>query len=263
MDRVARLETFARLGFLARGIVYMLLGYFALTTAGGEGTASVLQAIEEMPGGAILLTVMAVGLAGYGVFRLATAALDLENAGDGAKGIATRIGQTASGFAHFVFAWIAVTLATGNGGGGQGGSGEGEAARTAMTYPGGEALVLVVGIGLLIGGIEQLIRAWTSKFMRHLEARTPRQVEWLGRAGYAARGVVFLIVGWQILRAATGDGTGRLGFEPALAALQQVGWAYPLVAFGLILFGLFSLALAVYHRICDEDVIGRLRSKMG
>lgn len=262
MNRVARFETFARLGFLARGTVYMLLGYLALTTAGGEGATSVLQAIEDMPAGAVLLAAMAVGLVGYGLFRLATAALDLENAGRGAKGVANRIGQAASGLAHLVLAWIAVSLAMGDGGGG-GGGGEGEAARTAMTYPGGEALVLAVGIGFVLGGIEQLIRAWTSKFMRHLKAGAPRQVEWLGRAGYAARGVVFLILGWQILKAATGDRAGRLGFEPALAALGEIGWAYTLVALGLILFGLFSLALAIYHRICDEDVIARLRAEIG
>ncbi|MBC7987594.1 MAG: DUF1206 domain-containing protein [Sphingomonadaceae bacterium] len=263
MDRVARFETFARIGFLARGIVYLLLGYFALTTAGGEGATSVLEEIGEAPAGGILLVLLAIGLVGYSLFRLASAALDLEGAGPGIKGAIARGAQAVSGVTHFVLAWIALGMAVGSRGGGSGGQGEGEAAQEAMTYPGGEALVLIVGLWFLAAGAEQMVKAWTSKFMRGVDASAPRQVEWLGRAGYAARGVVFLIVGWQIVQAARGEEAGRLGFEPALASLQGMGWIYTAVAVGLLLFGAFSLALARWHRICDEHVIARLRAKVG
>lgn len=264
MDRVARFETFARIGFFARGIVYLLLGYFALTSAGGEGATSVLQAIEEMPAGAILLSLMAAGLAGYGVFRLVSAALDLDNDGGDAWGKAKRAGHAVSGLAHFFLAYVALRLAFGSGGGGSGGAGEGEAARSVMTWPGGEALVLLVGVAFVAAGAEQLVKAWTSKFMRQMAADAPDWVEWLGRAGYAARGVVFVIIGWQIFKASRGERAGEgLGFDPALAALHGMGWVFTAVALGLILFGGFSLAQAWWHRICDEHVIARLKAKVG
>ncbi|HZG45506.1 MAG TPA: DUF1206 domain-containing protein, partial [Allosphingosinicella sp.] len=62
VDRLLRLEPFARAGFAARGIVYLALGYFALMSTHGEAAASVLERLRTAPAGAALIGALAFGL---------------------------------------------------------------------------------------------------------------------------------------------------------------------------------------------------------
>lgn len=78
-----RITLFARLGFAARGLVYMLIGWFALDVAlhGGKTTDNqgALGTLANAPLGHILLAVCALGFAGYAVWRLTEAITDPEN----------------------------------------------------------------------------------------------------------------------------------------------------------------------------------------
>lgn len=263
MDWAARVETFARAGYSARGVVYILLGYFALTTAGGgQGTASVLKQIREVPLGTVLLALVGLGLFGWGVYRLYGAAVDIQGKGIDAKGLGTRIGHALSGLAHMLLCFVALRLAFGDGGGGsEGGAARTQAATTAEQLPMGETLIAVVGIGFALAALQQFGKAATGKFMALLDPRAPDLTEYLGRAGYAARGFVFAALAWQILQVAFGAGTGRqAGIGGALDALREINWLYILVAIGLILFGVFSLVMARYRTIRDENVLRRLRA---
>jgi hypothetical protein len=256
MNRVTQLETFARMGYLARGIVYIMLGYLTLATGRSEGTSTVLDDLRGLPGGDVILGVTALGLFGYAVFKLYSAALDLEGDGTDAKGAGKRIGHAASGIAHLVLCYLAVRIMTGDGDGG-GGGGPGD---TARTLPGGAVLLVIVGIGLALAAIEQAIQAATAKFMRLLTAGTPPFAEAIGRIGYAARAVVFAILSWQVLRAGLGDNQGELSFEAALGTLRDTGWGFTAVAAGLLVFGVFSLIMARYRTIPNEDVLQRAKA---
>ncbi|WP_431469244.1 DUF1206 domain-containing protein [Sphingosinithalassobacter sp. LHW66-3] len=262
MERVARLETFARIGYLARAIVYFLIGYITLATGQSEGTASILEDIQDLPAGTVLLAFTALGLFGYGVFRLYGAAIDIQGEGDDAKGIGKRIGHAASGIAHLILAFLAAKIAFSDGGGGSGsGSTSSEAAQTVLALPGGTAVLVLVGIGFLLGGVNQGVKAATGKFMRLLDADAPGWTEWIGRIGYAARAAVFVALGWQILQSAFGGDTGDLSFEAALQSMREIGWLYTAVAVGLLVFGIFSLVMARYRRIRNENVIERVKNK--
>lgn len=257
MNPIRRLETFARAGYLARGVVYGLLGLFALTTAGAgsEGTDGVFAAIRDLPLGVPLLLLLALGLAGYGVFRLYGAVVDLEP-GDGAVHIAKRIGHAASGLGHLFLAYTAAQLAMGERSGGSG------AAGTVLDWPMGGWLLVLIGLGFLAAAVEQAIKAWTAKFMAKLAVDAPDFTEWVGRAGYAARAVVFVVIGWSVLQAGLGGGAGEVkNLGGALTELSDTGFLYTLVAIGLILFGVFSLVLARYRTIRDEDVVARLKRR--
>ena len=101
MSRVTQVQNFARAGYLARAIVYFLIGYIALTTGRGSGATDILGRIEEMPAGTLLLGLTGIGLLGYGIFRLYGAAIDIEGGGDGAKGIISGLGMSPAGSAIY------------------------------------------------------------------------------------------------------------------------------------------------------------------
>ena len=99
IDRMTKLQTFARAGWFARGVVYCLLGVLALSGTGASDASpqGVFRSVQDMPGGPWLLGLLALGLALYGAYRLYSAALDSEGKGDDTKGAAIRVGYAASG----------------------------------------------------------------------------------------------------------------------------------------------------------------------
>jgi hypothetical protein len=133
----------------------------------------------------------------------------------------------------------------------------------APALPGGPLLLLVAGAVLIGTGLWQLVKAAKADFLRHLAGRVASQtwVMWLGRAGYAARGIVFVIIGWSLLQAGLSDSAAPAGgMEQALASLS--GTLLTLAALGLLLFGLFSFVEARYRRINDRKVAARLKGAM-
>ena len=261
MSRVTQVQNFARAGYLARAIVYFLIGYIALTTGRGSGATDILGQIEDMPGGQFILALVGVGLLGYGIFRIYGAAIDIEGGGTELKGIAKRLGHVASGLGHLFLAFVAIKTALGSGGssGGSGG-GEDQAASMVLGFPGGWIVLALVGLCFIGAGFEQAKKAYTGKFMGKLDADAPHFVKYLGHAGYAARAVVFLVIGWFAIKAAFAEqGSQVRGVGGAISSLQNNGWLFTLVAIGFLLFGLFSLAMARYRTIRNEDVLNRLK----
>lgn len=260
MSRITQVQNFARAGYLARAVVYFLIGYIALTTGKGSGASDILDHIESLPGGLFLLALTGIGLLGYGIFRLYGAAIDIEGAGDGAKGVIKRLGHVASGLGHLFLAYQALKAVLEGGDGGSSGGGSDAAASMILGFPGGGIVLAFVGLCFLGAGVEQGIKAYTGKFMKLLEADTPTFVAYLGRAGYAARAVVFLVIGWFTFTAALAEeGSGVRGVGGAIASMQDDGWLFTLVAFGFLLFGVFSLCMARYRTIRNEDVLERLK----
>lgn len=262
MNRLRRLETFARAGWCARGVVYCLLATFALTSASASDATpqGVFRSVRDMPGGPYLLALLAIGLALYGAYRLYGAALDSDGKGDDAKGIATRIGYAASGIAHFILAWAAVRLASGHATGPDGAR-EQAAAGMLLDMPLGGTLLGAIGLCFLAAAAHQAMKAWTTEFMAGLAAEAPAWVEPVGRAGLAARAVVFAVIGVSLVRAGWFGSAGEVkGLGDALSALTEHRGLYLLVAGGLFLFGVHSFVEARWRRIRDEDVVARLKA---
>jgi hypothetical protein len=251
----SNLNTIARTGFAARGMVYLLLGYFAWTTGGGEATTTVMERLHGMPLGNVLLFLIAGGLFAYGLFRIYSSVTDIKGKGSDAKGLFGRTGPLLSGLAHLLLTVIAVTIALDIGR--SGGGGERELADAALDLPGGTVLVAAAGLIGIAAGIGNFVKAWTCAFMRDLSPETPQMARAAGRAGYAARGVVFGLIGWQIVSLALSGGGGQLGMESAMQQLRSRDWLFPLVAIGLGAFGVFSLIMARYARVGDSNGGGR------
>lgn len=251
MNASARLTTLTRIGFAARGLLYIIIALLVILTGRAEDPSGALEYLGR-GGGRILLGVIAAGLSAYGLWRLADAAFDVERHGADQKGLMERLGAAASGIVHLFLAWQAVRLIQGAASAGEGTR---EGARAALQLPGGATMVIIAGVVLLGVGGFQLIKAARGTFLEHLDPRIARQpwVRWTGCAGYAARGFVFLITSYFLLKAGLTEQASEAG-----GTAQALGWLSSpwdvLIAVGLLGFGLFSLVEARFRRLHDVPV---------
>ncbi|PCD02371.1 hypothetical protein COC42_13140 [Sphingomonas spermidinifaciens] len=251
-----RIAMLARIGYLARAILYFALGYLSLATGRAEGTTSVLSPLSRIPGGAALTAGLALGLAAYGLFRLYGAAIDIEADGDDAKGRVKRAGHALSAFAHFGLAYGAASLFAWGTQPRDGAAGR-DATEVALGLPFGWALLIVAGLGFAAAAFAQAEKAWSAGFMRLLTRNAPHWSKVVGRIGYAARAAVFAGVAWALIDLGRSGRAGEVGFQDALAVYSDRSWLFAGVAGGLMLFGVFSLVMARYRDVCDTPLVRR------
>lgn len=251
----------ARSGYAARGVVYIIVGYFAVLAAwggsGGQTTDSegALLSLLDEPFGNVLLGIIAVGLIGYALWRLIQGLIDTDGHGTEAKGIAIRGGLLVSAVTHVLLAIFALGLIFGWGSGGGGDGGTQDWTAWLMRQPYGRWLVGLVGIAVLGAGVAHIVKGWQAKFEKYL--RMDRQkldtARPVCRFGLIARGVVFLIIGGFLLLAAWQvDPSEARGLAGALQALQEQSYGWVLlgiIAIGLLAFGIYSLIEAIWRNI--------------
>ena len=241
-------EVVTRLGFAARGLMYGAIGYLAIVSGRTEDARGILDYLEHKAG-AVLVAIMAAGFFSYAAWRFAEAWLDTEDHGSDAKGVAVRLGGAGSGLIHLSLG-VAAILAAFHARRGGGGDGPESGAAMALGIPGGEWLLYLAAAVAAGAGIQQFRKAWKEKFLRHFKPDAAKRawIGWLGRIGYAARGGVFLVVGWLLLRAAQTHNSGVAGgIDDALGSLPRL--VQLALAAGVLLFGLFSLTEAAYRRV--------------
>ena len=260
-DVAARLTMLTRLGFAARGLLYIVIAMLVLTTGQAEDPSGALSRLGE-GGGRILLGLMTAGFIAYGIWRLSDAAFDIERHGSDGSGLRERLGAGASGVVHLLLAWQAIRLMQGIGE--QGGNGAQDGAQSTLQLPGGGMLLAVAGAVLIAVGLFQLVKAAKASFLEHLEPRVASQpwARWTGQAGYAARGLVFLISGLFLLRAGLDEQASEAGGMAEALSWLTNPWDV-IVALGLLAFGLFSLIEArfrVLHDVPVGSIGARVRS---
>lgn len=272
-------DRLTRLGFAAKGVVYLLAGLFAVLWAMGlrEGAADrndVIRSIHEQPFGQVLLVVIALGLIGYALYNFAAAALDVEDQGTGAKGLVTRVAYAVVGVSYTLlgFAALGLVLGTGNGGQGSDASARDWTARL-LDQPFGVGLVVALGLILIGAAINQIYRAAAKKFEKKLDLAdldpgARRLCVRIGQLGLAAQGTVMGLTGiFFILAALRRDPGQARGLTGALAELSAQPFGTLLlgiVALGLMAFGIYSLIEARYRRIPrpDSSRVGQTARKL-
>ncbi len=257
-------EKLARLGYIVKGGVYSLIGILAVQAAlssGGKTTDSkgAIRTIAAQPFGKILLIVVAVGLFGYALWRFIEAIENPESSGKSqAKDIIKRIGYFISGLIYGALAFDAGRIALGAGGGGSNGKSKAEWTAIVMQKPFGRWLIGTVGAIIIGLGVYRLYRAFKVKFRKRLDLSELSSTEefWLvnvSRFGIAARGVVFLIIGGFLIRAAKQfDANEVKGLDGTLQAIAQQPFGkilLLLVALGLVAYGIYLWVQARYRRI--------------
>ena len=100
VDAAARLTMLTRLGFAARGLLYLVIAILVMTTGREEDPAGALTYLGQ-GGGQILLLLMTLGLLAYGLWRLSDAAFDTERHGTGRSAVAAQLVQR--GAVWFIF----------------------------------------------------------------------------------------------------------------------------------------------------------------
>ena len=252
-------EAAGRLGYAVKGVLYLLLGILAVQAALGggdaEGQTDALRTVAGSPFGSALLVVLAVGLGAYALWRLATAVLDVEGHGTDASGLVHRGGYLASALAYGYFAFVAGRLVAGAGSA-DGGGGASEGAQTAFGLPGGQWLVAAAAVALVGFAAREAWRAYSARFMDRLaldaDAREHRgTIRALGRAGLAARAVVYGLMGGSLAVAALqADAADAVGLDGALTALRDAPygpWVLGAVGAGLAAYGLYCGVMARYR----------------
>ncbi len=143
MNKKSILIWLARLGYGARGIVYMIIGGLATRGAirggGGSNTGSkeAIMTVDNLPGGDALLVALGVGFASYSIWRFFQAALDTDDHGVDFKGLAIRGSLLVSSLTHLALAVFAFRLIGAGGGSGGGGKSSSSLSAQLMQEPWG------------------------------------------------------------------------------------------------------------------------------
>ncbi|UYZ62583.1 DUF1206 domain-containing protein [Hymenobacter weizhouensis] len=251
------LRALARFGFAAKGVVYILLGLLALLAATGQQggqTADKKQAVQTLqglPGGPLLLGLIAFGLLGYIVWRFTQALRDTEGKGSGVKGIGRRLGYAGSGLLYASLAWYAAQLALR--GSSSASNGQQTLIAKVLAWPAGEWLILLVGVAIIGGGLYQIYRAYSGSFQKHVNASelpaAQRSIVYrTGQVGYTARGIVMALIGYFFVQAGRHSSAQAAGdTEQAFDLLSTMGPAVlGIVALGLMAYGVYMLVQARY-----------------
>ena len=254
------MDVAARMGYAAKGVVYTLIGLLALQSALGqggqtEGSRGAVESVADEPFGVIILVLLAIGLAAYVLWRLATAILDVENVGNSAGGILKRIGYFISAVSYGALTVVAIRLAAG----GVTSNGQSREAWTArlLSSEAGAWLLGLIGLAIVLVGIHQIYKGVGSAYMGryNLAGMSASNRVWAkraGRIGHAARGVTFGIIGLLLIRAAIesdpSDAEGVGGAFATLAAQPYGKWLLAAVAAGFVSYGIYCFFRIRYRR---------------
>lgn len=282
MSKFSWVDPVARIGYVAKGIIYSISGLLAVQFAlGSGGTATgrrgALRAIGDEPFGRMMLGAMAVGLLAYAICRFVQAVFDPEvHSESSGKRVVKRVVRGISGAGYIALAYFAARAAW---------TGRDDHARS---YEGGtlEAMtsaLLGTGLGpwflgligvlvIAIGGVYQARRSWNATFMSKFEENVARDHRGvltgllvLGRIGIATRAITFAIMGYLIIRLAWSEAGRGAGLSDALDYLYARSFgdvSLGVVAVGLICYGLYCLGRAGLGDMPDDDVpVGRRRAE--
>jgi uncharacterized protein DUF1206 len=260
-DKLAGAREFAwlaRAGLVARAVVYAIIGVLALKLALGDGGKTTnqqgaLKTIAGQPFGKALLVVVAIGLAGYALWRLTRAAL-----GHGPEQSDSGMDRVAALASGIVYAALCVTAVKIVAGAGTGSGTPKKATGGVLDWTGGPWLVGIAGVVLIGVAAYQAHKGLTEKFLDdaktgQMSRGVQRAYTALGIFGHLARAVVFTLVGYGLIRAAIDyDPQKAVGLDGALRKLQDASygpWLLGLVAAGLIGFAAYSAADARYRKV--------------
>lgn len=245
----------AKFGYISRGVVYIIIGYFAALAISGDGdvksSKGALGSVLDEPLGTVLLGLVAGGLICYSLWRLIQSVLDTDNHGLEPKGLSIRVGLFASCLTHLSLAWWAISLFSGSGG--KEGSSNSSWSAQLAGYPGGELMIAIIALIFFGVGAAHIFKGFMSGFKKNFSKFPGHYLEIVCQIGLITKGIAFLIISYLfILTALNSRSTKNFGVEDALifTSTLSYGWlVLSAMGFGLIAFGFYSLIEAKYRKV--------------
>lgn len=259
MERAASLPWLARIGYGARGLVFIVLAYFTLVAtldarAPPLDSKDALRALLTGPVGSVLLLVVVVGLICFALWREAQCFLDADRLGTKPKDLARRAVYGAAGLFYAGFAAVALSMLLG--------VRTKSADRTIhdltawlLGKPMGQWLVALVGLAVVVSGLCIGVAGLRAEFGERLALKAePRWfVTFLGGIGYMTRAGVYVLIGaFLIFAALDSNAHEAAGVAGALQLIKRQPHGAALLgltAVGLFAFGLYGIAEALFRRI--------------
>jgi hypothetical protein len=249
----------ARAGLVAKGVSFGIVGALAIKLAAGHGGKATsregaLHALAQETFGEVVLTLLAIGFAAYALWRLVEAFA----AGGDEKKWVKRAGSLGRAIIYAALAYSAAKILVGDGGGASQNQRARETAATLLSWPAGTWLVgiagaIVIGVGLW-NAYRGLSRKFEEKWRTGEMGHSARA--WGGRAGVAghlARGVVFILIGAFVIKAALEyDPKEAIGLDGALQKLAAAHYGPYVLGFtaaGLVAYGLYCLVDARFRDV--------------
>ncbi|MFC1414069.1 DUF1206 domain-containing protein [Streptacidiphilus sp. N1-12] len=253
------MRTAGRAGFVARGVVYVLIGVLAIEIAFGKGGAEAdrqgaLRQVAAQPFGLVMLWILVVGFACMTLWRASLAVF-----GEGGqKKTGSRILSAGRAVFYASVCWGTAAYAAGSGGQSGSNAKSQDWTASALKLPGGQVLVAIAGVVLCGVGVGVAVSAIRRKFLKKLDtaamsARARKVVTALGIGGNTARGTVFAGAGvFVVIAAIRFDPDQAKGMDATLRSFAHTPagpWLLVLIALGLLLFGAFSFASARWRKL--------------
>ncbi len=260
------LSWLVRIGFVARGLTYGVIGGLAIALAVGAGTdhtapnqQGALALVARAPLGVVALSVAAAGLLAYAGWNLVQAIRGHGLEGGGGSGAFDRVSNLARGLVYLGFFAVALRVIIDGGGSGRQSAGAPRhAAAGVLGWTGGRWLVGAAGVVLVAIALQQAWTAVTDGFTSGLKSgelgqRERRLLLIAGRVGLTARALVFAVCGYFLVRTAVEFQPARaVGVDGALERLHQQALGpliVGLVGAGLLVFAGYCLLEARYRRL--------------
>lgn len=256
----------ARIGLVAKGVSYGIVGVLAVELAlghGGKATSrqGALATLADEPLGKALLIALALGFAAYAIWRFVQAFAEREDDPDTtgtAKKWGKRAGYIGRGAIYAGLTFTTVKLLTGSGGSESQSAKAREGTATVLDWPAGRWIVGLAGLAIAGAGAWNLYRGLGRKFEKRWRTGEMSETErrwggWAGIAGHLARAVVFGLIGVFFVKAAIEyDPSEAIGLDGALRKLASASYGpylLGLTALGLICYGVYCLVDARYRDV--------------
>jgi hypothetical protein len=256
------LEVAARIGFVARGLIYVLIGVIAVQIALGNGgqadRGGAIAQIASKSFGTAVLWALVVGFLGLALWRLSEAAFGATGP-DGDKA-SERLKSLFRAVMYGSFFVTTLKFVLGSSSGATHNSNDQSKSATAqvMSHTGGRFLIGLVGVIIVVVGGVLVKEGWTEEFLKKMHladvsATVRSTVKRLGVVGGVARGVVIALAGVFLIVAAVrfnpSQAEGIDGTLRSFAHTPLGPWLLIVVALGLIAFGVFSWCEARWRRV--------------
>lgn len=248
-----------RVGYVARGLVFLIIGGLALLAANGsggrpQGIRDALETLFHRPLGGLLLWLLAAGLLCFAGWRFLQSFFDSDRYGRSLYGMMRRTAFAGSGLFYFglALATVQITIEERR-------MTEDHAARDwtqwLMAQPLGRALTWLIAMTFVAVAIGLVVKMLRAPYRHHLDPDKLARA-WaisLASFGLLTRAVVFLMIGAFLSFAAyDSNSTEVVGLSGALRILQQQvygGWLLGIAALGLLAFGCFEMIEAAARRV--------------